>query len=62
MAGTAPAVLSQLAVKDATASGDLEVVPVQGIDLHRPIRAVWTGSNRPVGTIADFLTLAARYA
>ncbi len=36
MAETAPAVLSQLAVKDATASGDLEVVPVQGIDLHRP--------------------------
>ncbi len=62
MAGTAPAVLSQLAVKDATASGDLEVVPVQGIDLHRPIRAVWTGSNRPVGTVADFLTLAARSA
>jgi DNA-binding transcriptional LysR family regulator len=58
MAGTAPAVLSQLAVRHAIASGDLVVVPVQGIDLHRPIRAVWTGSSRPLGTVADFLTLA----
>lgn len=60
MAGTAPAVLSQLAVRDAVASGDLVVVPVDGIDLHRPIRAVWTGSSRPVGTVADFLTVARR--
>ena len=60
MAGTAPAVLSQLAVRDAVASGDLVVVCVEGIDLHRPIRAVWTGSKQPVGTVADFLALARR--
>jgi DNA-binding transcriptional LysR family regulator len=58
MAGAAPAVLSTMAVKDAVASGDLAVVAVHGLDLHRPIRAVWAGSKRPVGTVADFLTLA----
>lgn len=62
MAGTAPAVLSQLAVRDAVASGDLVVVPVEGIDLHRPIRAVWTGHSRPLGPAADFLALAERDA
>lgn len=58
MAGTAPAVLSTLAVKDAVAAGDLAVVRVAGLDLHRPIRAVWAGSRRPLGTAADFLVLA----
>jgi len=58
MAGTAPAVLSRLAVRDAVAVGDLVVVPVIGIDLHRRIRAIWTGSKRPLGMTANFLTLA----
>lgn len=58
MAGTAPAVLSQLAVRDAVAVGDLVVIPVIGIDLHRRIRAIWTGSKRPLGMTANFLTLA----
>ena len=58
MVGTVPAVLSEMAVKDAICSGDLVVVPVEGIDLHRPIRGVWTGAKRPVGLAADFLTLA----
>jgi DNA-binding transcriptional LysR family regulator len=56
MVGTVPAVLSQLAVRDAVASGDLVVVPVEGIDLHRPLRAVWTGPKRPVGAAAQFLS------
>lgn len=60
MAGTAPAVLSRLAVRDAVASGDLVVVAVEGLDLRRPISAVWMGSRRPVGTAADFLALARR--
>ncbi|WP_082569863.1 LysR family transcriptional regulator [Knoellia sp. Soil729] len=58
MAGTAPAVLSQLAVRDAVAVGDLVVVPVSGIDLRRPIRAIWTGPKRALGPTADFLSLA----
>lgn len=59
-AGTAPAVLSELAVKDAAAAGDLVVVQVSGIDLHRPIRAVWTGPQRPTGPVAGLLSLAQR--
>lgn len=58
MVGTIPAVLSQMAVRDAVASGDLVVVPVEGIDLHRPLRAVWTGARRPVGAAAQFLSFA----
>lgn len=60
MAGTAPAVLSRLAVRDAVATGDLVVVPVECIDLRRPIRAVWAGSSRPLGGAADFLATARR--
>lgn len=58
MAGTAPAVLSELAVHDAVAAGDLVAVPVAGLELQRRLRAVWTGGRRPVGEVADFVTLA----
>lgn len=58
MVGTVPAVLSQLAVRDAVSAGDLVVVPIEGIDLHRPLRGVWSGTKRPLGAGADFLTLA----
>lgn len=58
MAGSVPAVLSGMAVREALAADDLVAVPVAGIDLHRPIRAVWSGPRRPLGPAADFLTLA----
>ncbi|NNM45974.1 LysR family transcriptional regulator [Knoellia koreensis] len=58
MAGTAPAVLSELAVDDAVAAGQLAVVEVEGLDLSRSLRAVWTGGRRPLGNVADFVTTA----
>lgn len=40
-AGTAPAVLSRLAVQEAIDAGQLAVVPVEPLDLTRSLRAVW---------------------
>ena len=62
IAGAGPAILSTMAVKDAIASGELVVVPGEGIDFHRPLRAVWVGNIATSGTAADFLTLARRRA
>lgn len=59
-AGAAPGVMSELAVHDAVAAGDLVVVPVAGLELHRRLRAVWTGGRRPLGEVADFLAVARR--
>ncbi|MBE7161345.1 MAG: LysR family transcriptional regulator [Williamsia herbipolensis] len=47
LAGTAPAVISRLSVADDVAMGRLVVVPVVGLDLHRPLRAVWIGATQP---------------
>jgi DNA-binding transcriptional LysR family regulator len=44
-AGDGPAVLSRLAAADAVASGRLVPVAVEGLDLGRPIRAVWLAGN-----------------
>lgn len=60
IAGAGPAILSALAVADAVASGQLRIVPVRGMDMHRPIRAVWSGSIRTAGPAADFLSIARR--
>lgn len=40
-AGTAPAVLSELAVESALSSGQLIEIPVAGMNLARELRAVW---------------------
>ncbi len=58
LAGTAPAVLSRLAVADALASGSLRRVEVD-LDLGRPIRAVWAGPRALTGPRADLLRAAA---
>lgn len=55
--GAAPAVLSRLAVADALSVGTLVTVPL-GFDLHRPLRAVWTGSRRLSGLAADLVAIA----
>ena len=55
--GAAPAVLSRLAVADALSAGTLVTVPL-GFDLHRPLRAVWTGSRRLSGLAADLVAIA----
>ena len=56
VAGSAPAVLSRLAVADDIATGRLRVVPVDGLDLHRDLRAVWAGGRTPpAGAVRDLL-------
>ncbi|HWU31576.1 MAG TPA: LysR family transcriptional regulator [Marmoricola sp.] len=61
-AGTAPAVLSRIAVADALASGALLEVRVddEGARKHlrRELRAVWTGPRRLSGVAADLVTIA----
>ena len=47
-AGVAPSVISELAVKDDIAAGRLHVVDVRGIDLSRPLHAVWHGVEPPL--------------
>lgn len=61
MAGTAPGVLSRLAVQDALATGALMEVGVTGVDLRRNLRAVWAGPRRMTNRAAEaLLTVAAQ--
>ena len=57
-AGVAPAVLSDLAVAEALRGGDLVTIPVEGVDLRRPLRAVWRPPRRITGPAGDLVTLA----
>ncbi len=57
--GTAPGVLSELAVRDDLALGRLSAVPVAGPELVRPITAIWNGSDLPpAGAARDLLAVA----
>jgi DNA-binding transcriptional LysR family regulator len=47
-AGVAPTVMSNLAVLDDVAAGRLAVVATSGIDLGRPLTAVWKGGQPAV--------------
>ncbi|MFI6516896.1 LysR family transcriptional regulator [Spirillospora sp. NPDC050679] len=58
VSGAGPVVLSELAVADEVAGGRLVVVPVPGLDLRRPLRAVWPAGRRPSGPARDLLALA----
>lgn len=60
IAGVAPAVLSALAVEDALRSGELRAVDVEGLELHRRLRAAWRPPRRLAGPAGDFVTLARR--
>jgi DNA-binding transcriptional LysR family regulator len=60
IAGTAPAVLSRLAVEAELASGRLVTVEVDGVDLERKLRAVWSAAHAPEGPAADLLALSRR--
>ncbi len=55
IAGTGPAVVSELAVGTDIAEGRLAAVEVEGIDLHRDLRAVWPSGRRLLGPAADLL-------
>lgn len=57
LSGAGPAILSDLAVGDDIAAGTFYEVPVDGIDLHRPIRAIWEGAAEPpAGAVADLIS------
>lgn len=56
--GSAPAVLSDLAVADAVAAGRLVVVPTTGLDLGRSLRAVWRADARPDADVDALLAIA----
>lgn len=53
--GSAPAVLSRLAVAQALEAGELVAVPVEGLRLTRRLRAVWRGHLSP--SAAGLLTV-----
>lgn len=57
-AGVAPAVLSDLAVADALRAGDLVTIPVDDLDLRRPLRAIWRPPRRLTGPAGDLVGLA----
>ena len=58
-AGSPPAVLSRLTVQADVATGRLVVVPLDGLDLHRMLRAVWVGSALPpAGAVRELLAVA----
>lgn len=58
LAGTGPAVLSELAVAGDVRDGRLAEVPVDGVDLRRALRAVWSGRRRLMGPAAELLAVA----
>ncbi len=60
IAGTGPAVISELAVATDLVDGRLVTVPVEGVDLSRVLRAVWPGGRRLVGPAAELLALTKR--
>ena len=57
--GTAPAVLSRLAVTEALAARTVREVPTS-LGIRRDLRAVWTGPRRLRGVAADLVTIAGR--
>lgn len=60
-AGTAPGVLSALAVRDDLALNRLVAVPVRGLPLRRPLTAVWAqGAKPPAGAAEDLVVVASR--
>jgi DNA-binding transcriptional LysR family regulator len=59
-AGQGVSVLSRLAVAGELASGQLRAVRLDGIDLHRRLRAVWRAGVRPSGLGAELLAQAIR--
>lgn len=59
-AGVAPGVLSDLVVADLVRSGALAVVPIAGLDLVRPLLAVWRTGQPPRGIAAELVAVAER--
>ncbi|GAA2817104.1 LysR family transcriptional regulator [Kitasatospora sp. CM 4170] len=63
MTGAGPVCLSELAVVEELATRRLVAVPLaEGLDLRRPLRAVWPAGQRPGGPARELLTLTRRTA
>ena len=63
LAGAGPAVLSELAVSEDLACHRLTCVTVADLDLHRALRAIWTGAPfRPAVRPAIFWRMSADHA
>ncbi|GAA2449120.1 LysR family transcriptional regulator [Actinomadura vinacea] len=60
VAGAGPVVVSELAAADELSGGRLVAIPVHGLDLNRPLRAVWPSGRRPTGPARDLLALTRR--
>jgi molybdate transport repressor ModE-like protein len=56
LGGAGPVCLSVLAVADELATRRLVEVPLTGMDLRRPLRAVWPAGRRPAGPARDLLS------
>lgn len=60
LASSAPAVISSLGVAGELADGRLVAVTVSGLQLRRPLRAIWRDGVRLRGPARDFLAIARR--
>lgn len=60
VAGAGPSVLSMLAVDADLAQRRVVEIPVAGLDLRRPLHAVWRSGHRLTGPAAALLTIALR--
>jgi DNA-binding transcriptional LysR family regulator len=60
VAGVGPSVLSILPVRDDLAEERLVEVPVSGLELRRPLHAVWRAGHRLAGPAAALLAIAMR--
>ncbi|MET8981868.1 LysR family transcriptional regulator [Streptomyces sp. NPDC004539] len=60
IAGTGPAVLSELAVRTDLAEGRLVAVDVEGVRLRRVLRAVWAPGHALSGPAAELLAVSRR--
>ncbi|KZM71701.1 LysR family transcriptional regulator [Nocardia terpenica] len=58
--GIAPAVLSSLAVASELSEGTLISPHVTGLDLHRPLRAVWPTGQHLTGPARDLYSISQR--
>lgn len=57
-AGAAPAVLSEHAVLAAVQAGELRAVMVDGLEVERPLRAIWDRARPPSGAAARLVEIA----
>lgn len=61
MTGAGPVCLSELAVIEELATGRLVSVPLEDVDLARPLRAVWPAGHRPAGPARELLGLTRKH-